>query len=67
MKLYNHVATRLSDLEYEMAIHIPEGGNWKNIPEEIPSLRLAQIRKSGGRTTYYGRMRHDRPSYTITT
>lgn len=33
MKLYNHVATRLSDLEYEMAIHIPEGGNWKNIPE----------------------------------
>lgn len=67
MKLYNHVATRLSDLEYEIAIHIPEGGNWKNIPEEIPSLRLAQIRKSGGRTTYYGRMRHDRPSYTITT
>lgn len=67
MKLYNHVASRLSDLEYEMATHIPEGGNWKDIPEEIPSQRLAQIRKSGGRTTYYGRLRHDRPSYTITT
>lgn len=50
-----------------MVKHIPPGGNWKNIPESIPSQRLAQIRKSGGRTTYYGRLTLDKPSYTITT
>ena len=67
MKLYNHISPRLSDLEWEMAKHIPAGGNWKNIPVHIPSKRLEQIRKSGGRTTYYGRLLYDKPSFTITT
>ena len=66
-KLYNHIAPRLSKLEWEMAKHIPEGGNWQNIPNTIPSQRLKQIRLSGGRTTYYGRLEFDKPSYTITT
>ena len=51
----------------QMVISIPAGGNWQDIPEEIPSKRLEQIRASGGRTTYYGRLRWDRPSYTVTT
>ena len=67
MNLYNHIAPGLSKLEWEMAKHIPAGGNWKNIPEHIPSQRLEQIRKSGGRTTYYGRLVWDKPAYTITT
>lgn len=67
MKLYNHIAAGFSKLEWEMVKHIPEGGNWQNIPENIPSQRLAQIRKSGGRTTYYGRLVYDKPSFTITT
>lgn len=67
MKLYNHISPRLSDLEWEMAKHIPPGGNWQNIPVHIPSKRLEQIRRTGGRTTYYGRLRYDKPSYTITT
>lgn len=67
MKLYNHIAPVLSKLEWEMVQHIPAGGNWKNIPENIPSQRLVQIRKNGGRTTYYGRLEWDKPAYTITT
>lgn len=67
MKLYNHIAPGLSKLEWEMAKHIPAGGNWKNIPEHIPSQRLEQIRRSGGRTTYYGRLVWNKPAYTITT
>jgi DNA (cytosine-5)-methyltransferase 1 len=67
MKLYNHIAPVLSKLEWEMAQYIPAGGNWKNIPESIPSQRLVQIRKSGGRTTYYGRLEWDKQAYTITT
>ncbi len=67
MKLYNHIAPGLSKLEWKMVQHIPEGGNWQNIPDTIPSQRLEQIRRSGGRTTYYGRLEFDKPSYTITT
>ncbi len=66
-KLYNHIAPGLSKLEWEMVQHIPEGGNWQNIPANIPSQRLEQIRRSGGRTTYYGRLEFEKPSYTITT
>lgn len=55
-----------------MAHHIPPGGNWRDIPESVPSERLAQIRISaaageGSRSTYYGRLRADRPAYTIGT
>lgn len=67
MKIYNHLAPKFSDLEWDMVKHIPPGGNWQNIPETVPSKRLAQIRESGGRTTYYGRLRFDKPSYTIST
>jgi DNA (cytosine-5)-methyltransferase 1 len=66
-KLYNHIAPGLSKLEWEMVKHIPPGGNWQHIPDSIPSKRLEQIRRSGGRTTYYGRLEFDKPSYTITT
>lgn len=67
MKIYNHVAPKFSKMEWDMVECIPPGGNWKNIPESVPSKRLEQIRKSGGRTTYYGRLRNDKPSYTIST
>lgn len=46
---------------------VPQGGNWKDIPLNVPSKRLEQIRKSGGRTTLYGRLSWDKPSYTVTT
>ena len=65
--IHNHVTYSLSDLDMAMVKSVPEGGNWKNIPEHIPSKRLDQIRLSGGRTTLYGRLRREHPSYTITT
>jgi DNA (cytosine-5)-methyltransferase 1 len=56
----------------EAAIVVPPGGNWKNIPESVPLARLDTIRRGfaegrGSRSTYYGRLRPDRPSYTINT
>lgn len=67
--LYNHVTSSLSTLDLEMILKVPTGGNWKDIPLEIAqkSARLMQIRESGGRTTYYGRLRNNLPSYTINT
>jgi len=69
---FNHFESRLSDLDKEIIRHVPQGGNWMDIPESVPSQRLRQIRemtKQRGvvRTTYYGRLRPDQPSYTIAT
>lgn len=68
----NHYAATLSDLDMQIVHSVPPGGNWKNIPESVPSQRLAQIRESyaagkGSRSTYYGRLRPEMPSYTINT
>jgi len=67
--LFNHVTAKLSDLDLEMVCSVTPGGNWTDIPLKTArkSKRLMQIRKSGGRTTYYGRLRPDLPSYTINT
>lgn len=70
--IYNHYASTLSELDMQIVHCVPPGGNWKNIPESVPSQRLAQIRESykagkGSRSTYYGRLRPDKPSYTINT
>ncbi|TFG26698.1 DNA (cytosine-5-)-methyltransferase [Candidatus Thorarchaeota archaeon] len=67
--LYDHVTAKLSNLDMEMVVAIPPGGNWKDIPLETvkKSRRLQQIQASGGRTTYYCRLKYDTPSYTINT
>lgn len=70
--IFNHYASSLSELDMQVIKSVPPGGNWKNIPESVPSQRLAQIRESykagkGSRSTYYGRLRPDMPAYTINT
>jgi DNA (cytosine-5)-methyltransferase 1 len=70
--LTHHYSPRLSDLDWQIVRHVPPGGNWKHVPEYVPSQRLAQIRVSyrngeGSRSTYYGRLRPDAPAYTIST
>lgn len=71
-KIPNNYTAKLSKLDLDVARAVPPGGNWKNIPHDIPSKRLEQIRVSfaageGSRSTYYGRLHPDRPSYTINT
>jgi DNA (cytosine-5)-methyltransferase 1 len=71
-KIPNHYSATLSELDIVMALAVPPGGNWKNIPESAPSKRVEQIRTSyknggGSRSTYYGRLHPDRPAYTIST
>jgi len=62
-----HVPYSMSQLDLDMIASVPQGGNWKDIPLNVPSKRLDQIRISGGRTTLYGRLAWDKPSFTITT
>ena len=68
-KILNHTTFKLSDLDMEMILPIPQGGSWKDIPEETvrKSKRLSRITQTGGRTTLYGRIDYSKPSYTITT
>lgn len=68
----NHLSSKLSELDMRVVHSVPPGGNWKNIPVDIPSKRISQIRESyalgkGSRSTYYGRLLPDMPSYTINT
>lgn len=67
--ILNHTTFKLSDLDLEMIKPIPQGGNWMNIPGETvkKSKRLVGITQTGGRTTLYGRLDYNKPSYTITT
>lgn len=66
--LYNHISQKLSDMEQTMATYIKPGGNWKDIPASLTaSERLNNIRKTGGRTTLYGRLEYSKPGFTITT
>lgn len=67
--LLNHTTFKLSDLDLEMIKSVPQGGSWKNIPAETvkKSKRLKRITETGGRTTLYGRIDYNKPSYTITT
>lgn len=68
----NHLSAKLSDLDLEIISYIPPGGNWKHVPRSVDCARLETIRASfargeGSRSTYYGRLRADAPSYTINT
>lgn len=68
----DHYSAPLSVLDARMVRAVPPGGNWRNIPNDVPSRRLDQIRTSaaagkGSRSTYYGRLSWDRPAYTIST
>lgn len=68
----NHYSAALSDLDMEIVRSVPPGGNWKDVPESVDCKRLETIRASfargeGSRSTYYGRLRAEAPSYTINT
>jgi DNA (cytosine-5)-methyltransferase 1 len=68
----NHESPSLSALDREIIQYVRPGGNWTDVPPDVPSARLAQIREMTAqrglvRTTYYGRLRWDQPAYTIAT
>ena len=68
-QILNHTTFKLSDLDLEMIKAVPPGGNWKDIPSTTiaKSERLKKISEKGGRTTLYGRIDYEKPSYTIST
>ncbi|WP_318564481.1 DNA cytosine methyltransferase [Providencia stuartii] len=63
----HQVMPTMSILDREFVKHIPAGGNYMDIPDEISTKRIMSFKASGGRTTTYGRLHPDFPAYTINT
>jgi DNA (cytosine-5)-methyltransferase 1 len=65
-RLYNHVCHRSSDSNIRLIKYIPQGKNWKSIPERYRPERFKHVALKD-HTTTYGRLSTDSPSRTITT
>lgn len=62
-----HKIPTMSEKDKSFVKFIPPGGNYTNIPDEISTQRIMNFKKTGGRTTTYGRLHPNFPSYTINT
>jgi len=62
-----HFTPYASEKDKELMSHIPPGGNYTNVPDEAATTRILNFKKTGGRTTTYGRLSPDRPGYTLNT
>jgi DNA (cytosine-5)-methyltransferase 1 len=62
-----HEEQTLSERERLFLEHIPPGGNYRNIPDELCTPRILKFKQTGGRTTTYGRLHPDAPAYTVNT
>lgn len=62
-----HFVPTMSARDRAFAIHVPPGGNYRDIPDNIATPRILRFKATGGRTTTYGKLRPDREAYTINT
>ena len=62
-----HEMPRMSETDLRLISFIPPGGNYQDVPDEHATPRIMKFKASGGRTTTYGRLHPDRPSFTINT
>lgn len=65
--VYNHWMPSMSELDQKIIGFVKEGGNYMDVPNSIPSRRIRNYKKTGGRTTTYGRLDRKMPAYTINT
>ena len=62
-----HDYPTMSKLDQYICAHVRPGGNYMDIPDDVPSVRIKRLKRDGGHTTCYGRMLPENPSYTINT
>lgn len=62
-----HFVSKLSELDKYIIRHVKPGGNYMDIPSDVPSVRIRRLQREGGHTTCYGRLDPAKPSYTINT
>lgn len=54
-KLHNHVCHALTSVNLNRIVHVPEGGNWRDVPRRLLPAGMKRARKSD-HTKRYGRL-----------
>ena len=62
-----HFTPYSSKTDLQIMKHVKPGGNYMDIPDNISTKRILYFKKTGGRTTTYGRLDPSKPSYTLNT
>jgi DNA (cytosine-5)-methyltransferase 1 len=62
-----HETPRMSDTDRRLVRLIPPGGNYRDVPDEHATQRIMNFKRTGGRTSTYGRLHPERPSFTVNT
>lgn len=62
-----HIIPYASKKDTEMIKHVRPGGNYLDIPDDVATKRVLKIKRTGGRTTNYGRLNPEMPCYTLNT
>ncbi len=65
-QVFNHVAPRLAMINLERITHIPQGGNWRNLPYTLLPAGMKRARLTD-HTKRYGRLHPNRQASTILT
>jgi DNA (cytosine-5)-methyltransferase 1 len=65
-KIQCHLAAGLGPRNLRRILHVPPGGNWRNIPRHLLPLGMKRARLSD-HTTRYGRLHFSRPAFTLLT
>jgi len=63
----NHQMPYMSETDLKIIRAVPVGGNYMDVPDDIATQRIKNFKKTGGRTTTYGRMDPSKPTYTLNT
>ena len=61
-----HLCGNLSPVNLERIAHVPQGGNWRDIPRQLLPAGMTRARLSD-HTTRYGRLDPCRPAFTLLT
>lgn len=62
-----HFIPYSSATDREIIKHVKPGGNYMDVPDEVSTKRIMYFKKTGGRTTTYGRLDPQKPNYTLNT
>jgi DNA (cytosine-5)-methyltransferase 1 len=65
-ELYNHLCHDLTPVMIRRIKHVPEGGNWRDIPRHLLTAGMRRARKSD-HTKRYGRLDRDGQASTLLT
>jgi len=62
-----HFTPYASETDRIIISYVKPGGNYMDVPDEVSTKRIMYFKKTGGRTTTYGRLDPNMPGYTLNT